>query len=192
MPDPLELPVGSGSVGVNLPPPVISIVEDDASTLAFMARVLRARGYVVLAYQRADVFTQKHDPDRHGCVVIGGSTPGNQWLALRQTLAEHEHHMPVIVVSARASGNIAVQAMKHGAFDFLAPVSDGALVAAVAEAVGRDRALATVRAQRAILEARLATLTKAEYLVLTRVLAGRLNREIAAESGKAIKTIKHH
>jgi FixJ family two-component response regulator len=99
----------------------------------------------------------------------------------------------VIFLTGHADVLMCANAMKHGAFDFLTkPVDDTVLLAAVAHALQRDAALRKVRAERAKTESRVATLTAREREVLRHVIAGRLNKQIAAELGTAEKTIKVH
>jgi len=112
---------------------------------------------------------------------------------LQQALASRGNHMPVIFLTGHADIPMCAQAMKRGAVDFLTkPVDESALFAAVARALERDAAARQAREQRESTESRMATLTPREREVLMHVIAGRLNKQIAADLGTAEKTIKVH
>jgi len=180
-------------VATTVPRVRIYMVNQDASAPIAMARLLREQGHAVFSFQHADMFLEEHDPQAHGCVILDAASPGFDSPALQRVLAGRDDHMPVIVLGDRADAATVVRAMRHGAFDFLAkPVDETALAAAVAAAVECDCALATARARRAATEARLAQLTPRERQVFMHVMSGRLNKQIAAELGTTLKTVKVH
>jgi FixJ family two-component response regulator len=101
--------------------------------------------------------------------------------------------LPIVFLTGRGDIATSVQAMKHGAADFLTkPVDDTALIAAIHEALARDQALRSARLEREQLAKCLAALTERERQVLELIIAGRLNKQIAAELGTVEKTIKFH
>ena len=174
-------------------PAILYVVDDDDAVRAALGRLLSAGGYRVAAFQSAETFLAQHDPHAHGCIVLDVAMPGLDGLALQQLLAERGSHMPVIFLTGRADVPTSVRAMKRGAFDFLTkPVDDSELFPAVARALERDLALRRADAARAATESRLSTLTAREREVLTHVMAGRLNKQIAADLGTAEKTVKVH
>jgi FixJ family two-component response regulator len=174
-------------------PAILYVVDDDDAVRAALGRLLRAGGYRVAAFQSAETFLVQHDPHAHGCIVLDVAMPGLDGLALQQLLAERGSHMPVIFLTGRADVPTSVRAMKRGAFDFLTkPVDGDELFPAVARALERDLALRRADAARAATESRLSTLTAREREVLTHVMAGRLNKQIAADLGTAEKTVKVH
>jgi len=174
-------------------PAILYVVDDDDAVRAALGRLLSAGGYRVAAFQSAETFLVQHDPHAHGCIVLDVAMPGLDGLALQQLLAERGSHMPVIFLTGRADVPMTVRAMKRGAFDFLTkPVDDSELFPAVARALERDLALRRADAARAATESRLSTLTAREREVLTHVMAGRLNKQIAADLGTAEKTVKVH
>ena len=174
-------------------PAILYVIDDDAAVCAALGRLLDAEGYRVAAFQSAETFLAQHDAHAHGCIVLDVAMPGLDGLALQQLLAESGSHMPVIFLTGRADVPITVRAMKCGAFDFLTkPVDDSELFPAVARALERDLALRRADAARAATESRLSTLTAREREVLTHVMAGRLNKQIAADLGTAEKTVKVH
>ena len=174
-------------------PAILYVVDDDDAVRAALGRLLSAGGYRVAAFQSAETFLAQHDPHAHGCIVLDVAMPGLDGLALQQLLAERGSHMPVIFLTGRADVPMTVRAMKRGAFDFLTkPVDGDELFPAVARALERDLALRRADAARAATESRLSTLTAREREVLTHVMAGRLNKQIAADLGTAEKTVKVH
>jgi len=121
------------------------------------------------------------------------SMPGLDGLELQRELAANGDPRPVIFVSAHGSITSSVEAMKAGAVDFLTkPVDARQLIGAVNAAIEKDRRSRETQAQRSAVDACFATLTPREREVLDRVVAGRLNKQIAAELGTAEKTVKVH
>jgi FixJ family two-component response regulator len=171
----------------------IFIVDDDPGVLRALTRLVRAEGYDVQAFASPEEFLARHDPARPGCAILDVAMPGLDGLQLQQALAADQIHRPVIFLTGRGDIPTSVRAMKAGAVDFLTkPVSDAALLAAIArvqeqEAIGRQ-----ARQELAELTARLETLTPREREVLTHVVTGRLNKQIAGDLGTVEKTIKVH
>jgi FixJ family two-component response regulator len=173
--------------------PHVHVVDDDASVCAAIVRLLSTEDYAVAAFHSAEAFLAQHDPHVHGCIILDVAMPGLDGLALQQALALRGSRMPIIFLTGHADVPMSVHAMKRGASDFLTkPVDAAVLFAAVARALAEDEAQRKLRAQRSAIEARLATLTAREREVLIHVIAGRLNKQIAADLGTAEKTIKVH
>jgi len=171
----------------------VHVVDDDASVRTAIARLLKAEGYLATPHRSAEAFLAESEPREHGCLVLDFAMPGLDGLALQLALAERGSHMPIIFLTGRADVPMCAQAMKQGAFDFLTkPVDDSVLLAAVRGALATDLVLGMACDQRTATEALLATLTPREREVLMHVIAGRLNKQIAAELGTAEKTVKVH
>jgi FixJ family two-component response regulator len=171
----------------------VSVIDDDALVLRSLDRLLKARGFEVHTYSSPQAFLQQCDPETPGCIVMDLSMPGLSGLELQQALARAADRRPVVFISGRSSVEASVRAMKAGAVDFLTkPFDEADLVAAVHAAVEKDRASREGLAERASINVRVATLTPRERDVLSRVVAGKLNKQIAAELGTAEKTVKVH
>ena len=170
------------------------MVDDDASVRTAIVRLLGAEGFTATAHRSAESFLADSDPARARLPRFSMSRmPGLDGLALQQALAERGSHMPIIFLTGQADVPMCAQAMKHGAFDFLTkPVDDTVLLAAIEHALAKDLLLRRACEQREATEALLATLTPREREVLTHVIAGRLNKQIAADLGTAEKTVKVH
>jgi FixJ family two-component response regulator len=171
----------------------VLLVDDDPAVCAALSRLLGLQGYAVSTFLSAESFLAQHDPRAWGCIILDIALPGLDGLALQQLLEQRGNPMPIIFLTGEADVPMCAGAMKRGAFDFLTkPVDDTVLFVAVACALRRDAELMSARAEREAVVARLATLTRREREVLTHVIAGRLNKQIAAELGTAEKTIKVH
>jgi len=171
----------------------IFLVDDDETVLRALRRLLAAAGYEVVTYASPLQFLAEHDAAAPGCAVLDLSMPGIDGLGIQAALSAGCVMRPVIFLTGTGDIPTSVRAMKAGAVDFLTkPVLADDLLAAVARAVAQDREGRRAQSSTAEAAARLATLTPREREVLTLVVAGRLNKQIAHELGTSIKTIKVH
>lgn len=171
----------------------VFIVDDDASVRRALARVVRRAGWNAEACASAREFIDRYDPARPGCVVLDVSMPELGGLELQSRLRELGDPPPIVFLTGHADIAMSVAAMKAGAVNFLTkPASGREVIEAVREAMARDAEERRERATHAQARARLALLSAREREVLERVVAGRLNKQIAAELGAAEKTIKVH
>ena len=173
--------------------PTVVMVDDDASVLRGLRRLLASAGLDVVTFESPERFLASHDLDTPGCLVLDVEMPGLNGMELQQVLADRGCLLPIIFLTGH--GNIAttVQAMKRGAADFLTkPADERDLIAAVEKALEKNRALRAARAELADIEQRLSRLTPREREVLAHIVAGRLNKQIAADLGTVEKTIKVH
>jgi len=171
----------------------VSVVDDDALVLRSLGRLLQSAGYAVRTFSSSQDFLAHYSGGTPGCIVVDLAMPGLNGLELQRALSEKADARPVVFISGQGSVPESVQAMKAGAVDFLTkPVDDRKLIGAVNAAIERDRVAREAQAGRSAVAARLATLTPREREVLERVVAGKLNKQIAAELGTAEKTVKVH
>jgi FixJ family two-component response regulator len=172
---------------------VIYLVDDDASLRRGLARLLTAAGYAVETYPSAAGLLAAPQPLARGCLITDLRMPGMSGLDLQVALASRGAALPVIFLTAHGGIPATVMAMRQGAEDFLIkPVLKHDLLAAVERALTRESAVWQTQARRRDLEARLSLLTPREKEVLTHILAGQLNKEIAADLGTSERTIKAH
>ena len=173
--------------------PKVFIVDDDASVRGALARLVRRAGWQAEPCASAHEFIERYDPTQPGCLLLDVSMPEVDGLELQEQLRALGDPLPIVFLTGHADVAMSVAAMRAGAVNFLTkPASGKDLVDAVREAMARD---AVERRERAVHEqarARLALLSTREREVLERVVAGRLNKQIAAELGAAEKTIKVH
>jgi len=170
----------------------VFVVDDDPDVLQALARLLASAGWRVATYASAEKFLEASDTAR-GCIVLDLAMPGLNGLELQRALDARGSVLPIVFLTGRGDVASSVAAMKHGAVDFLEkPVDDERLLAAVSQALAKHDELLNAREQRDQIAARLALLTAREHQVLEMVVAGRSNKQIAADLGTVEKTIKFH
>jgi FixJ family two-component response regulator len=168
-------------------------VDDDPGVLRALTRLLRASGREVRAFASQQEFLGQHDPDAPGCLVLDVAMPERNGLDLHRDLAASGAERAVVFITGQGDVPTSVRAMKAGAVDFLTkPFDDVQLLDAVQAAIERDAAMRSARTHRAEVERKLATLTLRERQVLEHVVAGQLNKHIAADLGTVEKTVKVH
>jgi FixJ family two-component response regulator len=169
------------------------VVDDDPSVLRALARLLSAAGLEVRGFPSPAAFLEAHDPGTPGCLVLDVALPGLDGLEVQKALSVSDCARPIVFVTGRGDIPTTVRAMKGGAVDFLTkPVNDSDLLAAVRNAIEIDRAARQAQVEVDAMRQRLARLTPREREVLVHVVAGRLNKQIAADLGTVEKTIKVH
>jgi FixJ family two-component response regulator len=173
--------------------PTVFVVDDYAPVRRSISRLLHAAGFAVAAFASAQEFLAQYDPGVWGCLILDLAMPALNGLELQDILAKAGSVLPIIFLTGTADIPKSVQAMKHGASDFLTkPVNDEDLLAAVRVAIQKDRDRRREQAELSEIRARLATLTPREREVLEYVVAGKLNKQIAGDLGTVEQTIKVH
>jgi len=171
----------------------VHIVDDDCGVLRAMARLLRTAGYDCRTFASPLQFLDEYDPSGPGCIVLDVAMGELDGLRLQAALRDRGVEQSVIFVTGKGDIPMSVQAMRAGAIDFLTkPVDGEALLAAIERARDEDAEKQQRHDVRASIEANLAKLTPREREVLTHVIAGRLNKQIASDLGTVEKTIKVH
>lgn len=172
---------------------VVHIVDDDPRVLAALGRCLRADGLEVALSGSPDEFLARYDADTAGCVVLDLHMPGMDGLALQRLFSERGQAPAVIFVSGDADVPSCAQAMRAGAVDFLTkPVDAAVLLEAVMRGIDADACARIRRSGEQGAVQRYKCLTPRERQVLPHVIAGRLNKQIAADLGISLKTTKVH
>jgi FixJ family two-component response regulator len=171
----------------------VFLVDDDARVLKALSRLLRANGYDTQPFSSPQEFLAQHDAAVPGCAILDVAMPGLDGLVLQQVLAAGSEQRPIIFLTGKGDIPTSVRAMKAGAIDFLTkPVKEKDLLQALARAEEIDRKARQSRVDLAFIQAKIATLTPREREVLSHVVAGRLNKQIAGDLGIVEKTIKVH
>ncbi len=173
--------------------PTVFIIDDDPSARKGLSRLVRAAGMSVEVYGSALEFLERRHYDGYGCILLDVKMPGLDGLALQEELAKSDYSLPIIFISGHADVPEATRAMKKGAVDFLTkPVDRDHLLESISESLARDREDRKTHSDKAEVRNRLATLSPREYEVMTFVVAGMLNKQIAYELEIAEDTVKIH
>jgi len=178
---------------MNEPIPIVRIVDDDASFLTAVARMLRASGFEVKTFASAAEFLARPELDVPGCVLVDLQMPGLSGMDVQEALAKEGQRLPVIFLTGKGDIPTTVQAMRGGAEDFLtkrAPKED--LLNAVNRAIERDAHERTVHRKLDELRCHFAALTPREHDVLQHIMQGKLNKQIAFDLGIHERTVKLH
>jgi FixJ family two-component response regulator len=171
----------------------VFLVDDDASVLSAVARLIRSAGHKVEAFASPREFLERSQVDQPGCLIVDLRMPEVNGLEVQEAITRAGRPIPVILMSGQADIQSTVKAMKGGAIDFLIkPFDEQLLLEAIHRAITHDTEARAARAEHDILVARFKLLTPRERSVCLLVAAGRLNKQIAGELGVSEKTIKVH
>ncbi len=175
------------------PDAVVFVVDDDSSVREAIKSLIRSVGLSVETFETAQEFLRSKRPDAPGCVVLDVRLPGLSGLDLQRELAAHGISIPVIFITGHGDIPMSVRAMKAGALEFLTkPFRDQDLLDAIQQALERDRAARQQRTETAELRERSDSLTAREREVMSLVVSGLLNKQIAGELGTSEVTVKIH
>ena len=173
--------------------PTVFIIDDDPSARRGLTRLVRAAGMNVESLSSAGDFLELGKFEGPGCIVLDVRMPEMTGPELQTELDEAEYSMPIIFLSAHADVETAAEAMKKGAVDFLTkPVDRDDLLGAIHTSLAKDAENRAQRAELSTIQEQIDTLTPREHEVMTYVIAGMLNKQIATELGISEETVKIH
>src|SRR6201993_3308327 len=176
---------------MNSEEPIVFAIDDDASMREALSRLFRSIGMRAQIFASAQDFLIFKRPDAPACLVLDVRLPGLSGIDLQCELAAADSAIPIIFITGHGDIPMSVQAMKAGAVEFLTkPFRDQELLDAVRVAIDRDRARRKHDKEAADLRQRFDSLTSREQEVVSMVVAGMLNKQIAAELGTAESTVK--
>ncbi len=171
--------------------PVVFVVDDDRSVRDSLRRLITSVGMIVEVFPSAQAFLSAPRGDAPACLVLDVRLPGLSGLDLQRELANRNATLPIIFLTGHGDIPMSVRAMKAGAVEFLTkPFRGQELLDAIRQAIDRDRADRTERHELTGLRHRYDTLTPRERDVMAGVVAGLLNKQIAAEFGTTEATVK--
>jgi FixJ family two-component response regulator len=171
----------------------IGIVDDDDSVRTSISRLIRSAGWYAEAFAGADEFMQAQRACCIDCLVADLRMPGSDGFQMHEWMLVNGMQLPVIFLTAYGDVATGVQAMKRGAADFLQkPVDDEILLDAIRQAICRHAISRMQAHEHEEIKARHASLTLREQEVMRHVVDGRLNKQIAADLGISLKTVKVH
>jgi FixJ family two-component response regulator len=181
------------SPSISLADSTVFIVDDDASMRDALSGLLRSVGLEARAFSSVAEFLSSPRGAGPSCLVLDVRLPGRSGLELQRELARSNMQLPIIFITGHGDIPMSVAAMKNGALEFLTkPFRDQDLLDAIHLGLARDREQRASAGELAALSQRFETLTTREREVMSRVVIGRLNKEIAAELGISEITVKVH
>ena len=171
--------------------PTVFVIDDDASVREAIKSLVRSVGLRAEAFASTQDFVRKRRSDGPSCLVLDVRLPGLSGLDFQHELMRADIRIPIIFITGHGDIPMTVQAMKAGALEFLTkPFRDQDLLDAIQQALDRDRAMRRQRSEIAALRRCFEALTARERQVMALVVAGRLNKQIAAELGTSEVTVK--
>ena len=174
--------------------PTVFIIDDDPSARRGLTRLVRAAGLNAESFASAGTeFLASEHHTGPGCIVLDVQMPEMTGPELQEELAKADYSMPIVFLSAHADVPITAGAMKKGAVDFLTKPVDGKdLLAAIEESLARDAENREQRAETLSIQKLIETLTPREHEVMTYVITGMLNKQIAGHLEISEETVKIH
>jgi len=162
---------------VSEPDPIVIVVDDDASFLRSVQRLIRAEGFKVLTFSSAEEFLLSSLPDAPACLVLDVQLPDWSGLDLQRQLVRVGLHIPIIFMTGHGDIPMSVQAMKAGAAEFLTkPFEKQDLLRAIAQGIERARVGRKQRAKLVELRGRYESLTTRQREVMAHVVSGMPNK----------------
>jgi len=172
---------------------VVYVIDDDPSMRDTLEDLFRSVGLEVRVFASTQEFLAARRPDAPACLVLDVRLPGQSGLDFQRGLAASGLDLPIVFITGHGDVPMAVQAMKAGAIEFLTkPFRDQELLDAIQAGIERDRARRRGAPLVAELRTRLDSLTERERQIMTLVVSGQLNKQIAAELAVSQMTVKVH
>ena len=173
--------------------PTVFVIDDDAGVRASIQGLLKSVGVRCESFRSAEEFMRRNRPDGPSCLVLDVSLPGVNGLDFQRELADAGFQIPIIFITGHGDIPMTVKAMKSGAVEFLTkPFLDQALLDAIHQALDRDRATRQQHSELVDLRRRYESLTPRECEVMSLVVSGMLNKQVAFELGTSEITVKIH
>jgi len=171
----------------------VNVVDDDEGVRDSLQWLLEGKDYRVRCYDSAETFLSRYDPREVACLIVDIRMGGMTGLELQDRLLERKSPLPIVFITGHGDVPMAVNTMKKGAMDFIQkPFQEDALVSLVERMLDQAKDAFTEHQHSASRDALLAKLTSREAQVLERIVAGRLNKQIADDLGISIKTVEAH
>lgn len=171
----------------------VFIVDDDEAVRDSLRWLLEANGYQVQAFESAEIFLETYNPDQISVLIADVRMPGMSGLELQEALIERNSQLPIVFITGHGDVPMAVSTIKKGAVDFLEkPFNESDLRDIVARMLEQATENASKARAQKNHQAVLSRLTSREQQVLERIVAGRLNKQIAGDLNISIKTVEAH
>jgi FixJ family two-component response regulator len=174
-------------------PATVHVVDDDDAVRSSLRLLLKSVGLPTVAHASAHEFLAAWDTDQPGCLVLDVRMPGMSGIELQAELNQRGAIIPVVFISGHGDIPMAVEAIQHGAFDFLQkPFRDQDLIDRVQRALASDADHRQLLQQRETLRQRYDSLTPREQEVLQLVTQGKANKVMAGDLGVSQRTVEIH
>ena len=171
----------------------VYVVDDDEAVRDSLQWLLEGKEYRVRCFESAESFLSRYDPREVACLIVDIRMSGMTGLELQNRLVEIHSPLPIVVITGHGDVPMAVDTMKKGAMDFIQkPFKEDQLVALVERMLDQAKDSFAEHQSAANRGALMARLTLRESQVLERIVAGRLNKQIADDLGISIKTVEAH
>jgi FixJ family two-component response regulator len=173
--------------------PTVFIIDDDPSARKGITRLVHAAGMNTESFASAGDFLTSGRSDGPGCIVLDVRMPEMTGPELQEELDRADYCMPIIFLSAHGDVPTTARTMKNGAVDFLTkPVDQSDLLEAIRISLAKDAEKCTERVESKSLREHINKLTPREYEIMTYVITGMLNKQIAFELNISEETVKIH
>ncbi len=173
--------------------PIVFVVDDDISVRESLESLIRCAGWQPETFASAEEFIAHPRPFVPSCLVLDVSLPDLNGLDLQKRVAADRSDMPIIFITGYGDVPMTVQAMKAGAVEFLTkPFGDDVLLSAIRNAIERSQTALGREAERRVLQASYASLSRREREVMALVVSGLLNKQVGGELGISEITVKAH
>ncbi len=171
----------------------VYVVDDDEAVRDSLQWLLEGKDYRVRCFDSAETFLSRYDPREVACLIVDIRMGGMTGLELQDRLVGRKSPLPIVFITGHGDVPMAVDTMKKGAMDFIQkPFDETALVTLVERMLAQATTAFAESLQAASRDALMAKLTTREAQVLERIVAGRLNKQIADDLGISIKTVEAH
>ncbi len=171
----------------------VYVVDDDDAVRDSLQWLLEGKGYRVRCYDSAESFLSRYDPREVACMFVDIRMGGMSGLELQDRLIERKSPLPIVFITGHGDVPMAVESMKKGALDFIQkPFQEDALESVVERMLERAKVSFAAHQSASTRESLLGKLTNRENQVLERIVAGRLNKQIADDLNISIKTVEAH
>jgi len=173
--------------------PFVYIIDDDSSVRKAISLFLSAVGYNVQTFSSSEEFLDQEPWEATGCIILDVSLEGKTGLELQDNLISLGCNLPIIFISGRGNIQMSVSTLRKGAVNFLEkPFDDNELLSSVADAVQLSQKLLTEKNEFINASALISTLTARETEILSLLISGKLNKQIASDLNIAEQTVKLH
>jgi FixJ family two-component response regulator len=171
----------------------VYVVDDDEAVRDSLQWLLEGKDYRVRCFDSAESLLSRYDPREVACLIVDIRMPGVTGLELQDRLLERKSPLPIVFITGHGDVPMAVNTMKKGAMDFIPkPFNEEELLSVVERMLDQARSAFADYQHAANREALMGKLTAREAQVLERIVAGRLNKQIADDLGISIKTVEAH